>query len=274
MERGAITAREGQHVRANYGSKLSMIDHWFGEVLDAIDEKDLWDDTVVILCTDHGHYLGEKDIWGKPGVPHYEQMGHTPLYISCPGVEPGRVDALTTNVDINATLCEIFGVVPAHQTHGVSMLPLLHGTKRSIREWSLSGTYGGWVHVYDGQRKYARSATADTFPLSMWSNRWSTMLYARAEEFWPLPDARARLDYMPGSTVPVIRQPFEKGDIRPWWAGVPPIDQHYLFDVSTDPDENENRLGGTDEKDMIELLRVALKGVEAPDEHFQRMGLV
>ena len=47
-----------------------------------------WDDTVVILCTDHGHYLGEKDIFGKPGVPHYEPLGHTPLMIAAPASSP------------------------------------------------------------------------------------------------------------------------------------------------------------------------------------------
>ena len=88
IERGVLTERQGHHIRCNYGSKLSMIDHWLGKILDAIDGNDLWQDTMVILCTDHGHYLGEKDIWGKPGVPQYEALGHTPFYIAYPGVGP------------------------------------------------------------------------------------------------------------------------------------------------------------------------------------------
>ena len=70
---GQLDDAEGRHIRANYGAKLSMIDHWFGRVLDALDEQDLWDSTAVVVCTDHGHYLGEervgRDIWGKPAVP-------------------------------------------------------------------------------------------------------------------------------------------------------------------------------------------------------------
>ncbi len=65
VKRGIMSEREGRQIRARYGAKLTMIDHWLGKVLDRIDEKKLWDDTLVILCTDHGHYLGEKDIWGK-----------------------------------------------------------------------------------------------------------------------------------------------------------------------------------------------------------------
>ena len=66
---GVISAEEGRHIRANYGAKLTMIDHWFGRILAMFDEQDLWKDTALIVCTDHGHYLGEeregKDIWGN-----------------------------------------------------------------------------------------------------------------------------------------------------------------------------------------------------------------
>ena len=64
---GRLAAREGRQIRANYGAKLSMIDHWFGRLTAAFDDQSLWDTTALIVCTDHGHYLGEKDIWGKPG---------------------------------------------------------------------------------------------------------------------------------------------------------------------------------------------------------------
>ena len=45
----------------------------------------------------------------------------------------------------------------------------------SIRDWAIGGVFGGWVQVTDGARKYARAPAGDLFPLSMWSNRWSTM---------------------------------------------------------------------------------------------------
>jgi arylsulfatase A-like enzyme len=130
----------------------------------------------VILCTDHGHYLGEKDIFGKPGVPHYEPLGHTPLMIAWPGVSHRRTPALTTNVDIHATIADIFGVTCEQRIHGHSMVPLVTGAAQRIRDWALAGVFGRWVHVIDGARKYARApVNADNLPLSMWSNRWSTM---------------------------------------------------------------------------------------------------
>ena len=272
---GRMTAREAHHIRANYGAKLSMIDHWFGKLLDVVDAKNLWADTAVIVCTDHGHYLGEKDIFGKPGGPHYEPLGHTPLFIAWPGVEHRRVSALTTNVDIHATIADVFGVTSEHRTHGRSMAPLVHDAARSIRDWVLAGVFGRWVHVIDGARKYARApVNADNLPLSMWSNRWSTMpVHAMPELRLPRPNRSARLDFMPGSDVPVIRQPFRPGDLLPYWSLGTRTGEHHCYRLDNDPQELDNRVGSRDEADMIELLRVALAAIEAPAEQMQRLGI-
>lgn len=275
VERGVLTERQARHVRANYGSKLSMIDHWFGRVLDALDAHDLWQSTAVILCTDHGHYLGERDIFGKPGVPHYEPIGHTPLLIRLPGLAPKTVDALTTNVDIHATLCDLFGVTPKHVTHGRSLVPLLDGSRTSIRDWALAGVYGRWVHVLDGRHKYARGpVTSDNLPLSMWSNRWSTMPVHQLPGLkLPMPDRNAWLDFMPGSQIPVIRQPFRPGDLLPYWCLNQKPDQHCLYDLANDPQESENLLGAPTERHMIDLLRAALDEMDAPAEQLARLGI-
>ncbi|MBP9052890.1 MAG: sulfatase-like hydrolase/transferase, partial [Ilumatobacteraceae bacterium] len=46
---GHLSAAEARHVRANYGSKLSMIDHWFGRIIEQFDRHDLWRDTALIV---------------------------------------------------------------------------------------------------------------------------------------------------------------------------------------------------------------------------------
>jgi arylsulfatase A-like enzyme len=285
---GKITERQARQIRNNYGAKLSMIDHHFGRLLDELDEQDLWDTTAVIVCTDHGHYLGDvraagapgedaTDIWGKPAIPQFEPLGHTPLMIHWPGTSPRRIDALTTNVDINATIADAFRVQATHRTHGQSMVPLLTGSGEAIRDWAIGGVYGNWVQVTDGRRKYARAPTTDNTPLSMWSNRWSTMpAHKGLEDYmrFPKPDRRAALDFMPGADVPVIRQPFAAGDTVPFWAGgARNVGRHHLYDLDLDPDERENRRDEPGETEMIELLRTALVDVEAPDEQLVRLGI-
>jgi arylsulfatase A-like enzyme len=276
---GTLTEREGRHIRGNYGSKLSMIDHWFGRILDEFDAHDLWRDTALVVCTDHGHYLGERrngrDVWGKPGVPNYEPLGHMPLLVAWPGVTGGGTcDALTTAVDLFATIADVFDATVEHPTHGHSLVPLLTGRTSSVREWAIGGTYGNWVQVTDGVRKYARGPAGDLFPLSMWSNRWSTMpLHVHGLENLPDPDDRAVLDHVPGSAVPVIRQPFAPGDLLPFWVGRAAVDRHELYDLDVDPDEQENRVGEAVEAELTELLRTGLVAVGAPAEQLERLGI-
>ena len=151
---GGLGPDEARQVRAQYGGKLTMIDAWFGRVLAALDRADRWDDTAVIVMTDHGHYLGEKDIWGKPAVPVYEPLGHIPLLIAWPGVEPGAAPALTTTVDLLATIADVFGVDAGHRTHGRSLMPLLDGSAAAVREWALGGGVGT-----GGARRRRRAAS-------------------------------------------------------------------------------------------------------------------
>ncbi len=274
LAKGILDAASARQIRANYGSKLSMIDHWFGRVVEALDRTDRWRDTAVIVCTDHGHYLGEKDIWGKPGVPVYEPLGHIPLLVAWPGRDPQVVDALTTSVDLFATLTDVFAVEVPQRTHGHSLVPVLEGRADSVREFALTGVWGREVHVTDGHRKYARAPVATNQPLFLWSNRWSTMpVPAFPELRLPRPDRRARLDYMPGSDVPVIRQPFAEGDPMPLWAATARSRDHLLFDLDDDPAETHDLAGSPAEADAVELLRVALASVDAPDEQYQRLGI-
>jgi len=267
--------RTGRHIRANYGAKLSMIDHWFGRVLDALDEKNLWEDTAVFVLTDHGHYLGDRGgIWGKPGVPIYKEMGQIPLLVAWPGVAPVRNDVLSTSVDVHATLREIFGVTAEHRTHGHSLVGEITGGVPSSRDHLLTGIWGREVVYVDRGRRYARTPVTSNRPLSMFSNRWSTMpIHAYPQIRLPRPDARAYLDHMPGSSVPVIRQPFDDSDPVPFWARMGSFQGDAYFRRDDDPSETVNRLDLVRADGADEALRAALVALEAPSEQLVRLGL-
>ena len=59
----------------------------------------------------------------------------------------------------------------------------------------------------------------------------------------------------------------------PFWCLGGLTDDHYLFDIDNDPDENENLIGTKQEARMIELMEAALDQLEAPTEQAQRLGL-
>jgi arylsulfatase A-like enzyme len=271
---GQLDARTARHIRANYGSKLTMIDHWFGQLLAAIDESGLAGSTGVVLCTDHGHYLGEHDLFGKPGAPVYGEMGRIPLLVRWPGQAPRDVEALTTSVDLHATIADLFGATVDHPTHGRTLLPLIEGSAASVRELALFGYWGRHVGITDGRLRYLRGTGPENFPLSMWSNRWSTMpIHPFPEIRLPRPDHRATLETMPGTDVRVIRQPFAPGDPLPFWAGGRAPDASYLFDTDLDPAERENRCGSAGESELIDALAGELRAIDAPADLLERVGV-
>lgn len=152
-------------------------------------------------------------------------------------------------------------------------MPLIDGSVDQIRDWALMGVWGREVHVSDGHRTYARAPEGENRPLSMWSNRWSTMpIHALPDIRLPPPDDRARLDRMPGSSIPVIRQPFDVGDPVPYWAATR-FSGNHLWDVDEDPDEVHDLAGTRQEEAAADLLRAALDEVEAPDDQYARLGL-
>lgn len=278
VKNGVITERDAVQIRAQYGGKLSMIDHWFGKVLDALDATGAWDDTVVIVTTDHGHYLGDRDVhgrdvWGKPGVPVYKPLGHIPLMIAWPGQGGSTCDVLTTSTDIHATIADVFDAEVGHVTHGKSLVPMFAGRTDQVRDWLLTGVWGREVQLVTNDWRYTRGPTGANAPHSMWSNRWSTMPIAAYPDYrMPMPDARAVLDYMPGSNIPVIRQPFREGDMLPFWANAKRYET-LLFARGEDPDESHNRIDDAIAREAEELLRTALVEVGAPSEQFERLSL-
>jgi hypothetical protein len=89
----------------------------------------------------------------------------------------------------------------------------------------------------------------------------------------PRPDRRAQLDFMPGSDIPVIRQPFAPGDRVPFWVGRGCIDTHHLFDLDADPYEDHDLAGTRHERELVDLVRTALDEVHAPADQYARLGL-
>jgi arylsulfatase A-like enzyme len=195
--------------------------------------------------------------------------------IRSPGVAPGACDALTTAADIFATIAEVFDVTLRQRTHGRSLLPLLSGAATSVRDQLLTGVWGREVVLVTGRHKYVRGPAGDNAPLSMLSNRWSTMpthgRLARYEAL-PLPDHRAILDRMPGSDVPVIHQTWGAGERVPYWALFRASGNH-VYDLENDPHEDENLAGGPLEAQLAEQLRETLIELEVPATQFERLGL-
>ena len=133
-----------RHIRACYGGALTMADHWLGKLLDKLDQHRMWDDTVVVLTTDHGHILGERSYWGNMQMALYDELAHIPLIVCAPGSCGGqRVRrALTTTIDLMLTFVELHGMTVPEPVQGRSLCHLLAADadhREAVLRWFRQG---------------------------------------------------------------------------------------------------------------------------------------
>jgi uncharacterized sulfatase len=105
---------EGRGVRAakdvkNYFAAVTGIDEQFGRILGAIDDAGLRDDTIVILTSDHGEFMGSHGLMGKGAW--YDEALLIPFVVRWPGrVVPGTDDLLLSVPDVYPTLLSVMGL--------------------------------------------------------------------------------------------------------------------------------------------------------------------
>ncbi|MGI5471729.1 sulfatase [Streptomyces sp. CA-132043] len=254
-----------EHARNEYAALLTMCDASLGRVLDAFDTYGLWDDTLLIVCTDHGFLLGEHGWWGKNVQPWYDENIHTPLFLWDPRTRAtGRRAALVQTVDIGPTLLEFFGVERTPDMQGRALAGTV-AQDTPVRRAGLFGVFGGHVNVTDGRYVYMRACKDPTnqplyehtlMPTHM-NTRFSPAELADAVLAPPLPFTKG---------APVLRLPgFAVGN--PYTFGT------LLFDLQTDPEQQRPLVDAELELRMATLLTEALREGDAPADQFERLGL-
>ncbi len=117
-----------------YHACISFIDAQIGVVFDALKNSGHWDDTIVVLTSDHGYLLGEKFMWGK--VMLFETCARVPLVIRVPGQTHAGSSSqgLVELIDLYPTLAELCAVKPPSELQGRSLVPMLRDSKQPGKE--------------------------------------------------------------------------------------------------------------------------------------------
>jgi arylsulfatase A-like enzyme len=112
-----------------YLATITYMDTQLGRLLDAFEKSAYKDNTVIVLWSDHGWHLGEKEHWRKFAL--WEESTRSPLIWVVPGLtKPGGVcERAVDFMHIYPTLCDLAGLpIPAH-IEGASIRPLLENPK-------------------------------------------------------------------------------------------------------------------------------------------------
>ncbi len=156
---GSSTPENIRAVRANYYGKISLIDHWIGEITGALEERGMLDDTLSVFWSDHGEMLGDHRRVFK--CTFHESSMRVPFIFRWPGhFEKGTTsDALAETVDIFPTILDSLGLDSSARALGRSLLPALKGESNHIRRQQLSEV------LHAGERRICLRSPGEKYAL-------------------------------------------------------------------------------------------------------------
>lgn len=267
---------ECAELRANYYRVVALCDFLLGQLLDYFDRYSLWNDTAIVLTTDHGFLLGEHDFWAKSRMNLYEEIVHIPLFIYHPdhasrGGERRRV--LTQTIDLAATFLDAFGATPPPEMQGRSLLPVL-ARDMELREAALFGYFGGAVNVTDGRFTYHR------FPVDLHRQELYqyTLMPTHMWEPFSVEELRSAVlscafSFTKGA--PVLKVPVT--DRSPMYDSYGPgvLLEHdtRLYDLEKDARQERPLSDPEAEQRLIEVMRRLVIDNDGPKEVFARLGI-
>ena len=276
------------HLINRYLAKLSMADKYLGKLLDVMDKHSLWEDSLFILTTDHGHMLGEHGFNGKSVMHLYNELSHLPLIMHLPGgaFAGKRVGGISQNIDLLPTILEYFNISPPGCIHGQSLINIAEGIHPS-KKTALFGYFGKTVNITDGRRTYYRSpAREDNHPCFQYAamptsfmNYWGMEGIIKDKGYlnaYHIPEDNmvksVSGQFLPYTPFPVYKIPCSKEEVKD--EGLKYISESLLFDIESDYGQQKPIRDAQIESEMKEMLVAAMKEADAPKEQYERLGLV
>jgi len=263
-----------EHARHEYAALLSMCDARLGEVLDLMDKHNMWDDTMLIVMTDHGYLLGEHNCWAKNWMPMFEQVAHTPFFVwdpRCGKKNEHRQALVQPAIDMGPTLLDFFG-----QPLGANMLGKVLtdavADDTPVRSHAIFGYHASRVNITDGRYVYMRGNHEAGVPINDY-----TLMPTNMRGFISQSDDRPvslvePFSFTQDQQVLCIRRSMTKdrGDADPLQHN---LYGDLLYDLQTDPQQEDPVDSPKIEDEMIAAMTDLMYQCDAPAEVYTRLGL-
>ena len=145
-------------LRAVYMGLVAELDHHFGRIISHLKSRGQYEDTLIVVTSDHGELLGDHGCWGK--MNYLDAAFRVPLMVRVPGARPARVDLPTESVDVMPTILDWLGQDCPDTVDGHSLMPLARGEMpEGWRDYSVSELdFGDPVKPTAAQQQFGLSS--------------------------------------------------------------------------------------------------------------------
>lgn len=172
-------------MRSQYYGMITEVDHHIGRIVQALKDNGQWDNTVIVITSDHGEQLGDQGLQQKCG--YFEASYHIVGIVRDPSRPAGHgtvVTEFTENVDIAPTLCELMGIAVPLQCDGLPLTPFLdaqqppHWRTAAHYEWDWRDAmipFGNWQWPWQRtleRRNLAVARTTDHAYVQLGDGDW------------------------------------------------------------------------------------------------------
>lgn len=131
------TAAQARRQRQHYLASVTQIDEQLGLIIEALEQRGVLDNTVIIFTSDHGDCLGDHGHSQKWTM--YDPSVRVPAIVWGPGVRAGQqVDALTAMMDLGPTVLELANIEAPEWMEAQSLVPALRGEEWHGRDYVFS----------------------------------------------------------------------------------------------------------------------------------------
>jgi arylsulfatase A-like enzyme len=155
-----LTDRQLKRIRALYAGEVTMVDRWLGRFLDKMAELNLFENTLLMLLSDHGVAFGEHGYTGKPSYALWPEVTDVPFMIRHPGGKgAGQTsDHYASTHDVAPTILGFLGIEPEQPMDGQDLSILFDGGQPENRSHF---TLGYHDHAWARDDDYAMFAKND-----------------------------------------------------------------------------------------------------------------
>jgi arylsulfatase A-like enzyme len=156
-----LTGSQLERMHALYSAEVTMTDRWLGNFLDKMDELGLFENTLLIVLSDHGHAFGEHGFAGKVPAAMYPELTDITFFIRHPGGKGAgeESDYFASTHDVAPTVLGALGIEAQKPMEGQDLTVLLDGGEpEQKREYFTAGYHD---HVWARDEHYAMFARSD-----------------------------------------------------------------------------------------------------------------
>lgn len=214
---GNLTEEDRQYYISQYDGELRFVDDQIGVLLEGLRDLGLDEETLIILCSDHGENLADYGGYFFHAGSLHDILLRVPLIINYRELSANKtIESQVQLIDIMPTILDLLKIRADVRMEGTSLLPLIRGKKVKLKDYAFSEIYGvnnarsvrteDWKLIY-----YLDNDRYELFNLR--TDPWErhNLIYSQREEFGIL---KSELKKWMRKTVPVrpaLSAPVDEG---------------------------------------------------------------